>query len=162
MDSFSWVKRKEGRRELWWERNALKSSSLLNTANASSTYRKYANGLFSVIFCEAKRSTTQHCREGGQESSSVEPARAVHPVSLHWCSVLFLLHNFLVRNQFTRKRGHRFRNVLFADYLLDYLWIYVVELPRVPHPSTSGFEEAEKAWYVSLFCLLIRFPHNNL
>ena len=50
MDSFSWVKRKEGWRELRWERNALHSSSLLNTANtlverrdsefATSVYRK--------------------------------------------------------------------------------------------------------------------------
>ena len=53
MDSFSWVKRKEGWGELKWERNALQSSSLLNTANVSSTYRKYANGLLTTLksFC---------------------------------------------------------------------------------------------------------------
>ena len=43
------MKRKEGRWELRWERNVLQSSSLLKTANVSSTYRKYANGLLAKV-----------------------------------------------------------------------------------------------------------------
>ena len=46
---FQWVKRKEGWSELRWKRKALQSSSLLNTANVSSTDRKYANGLLTTL-----------------------------------------------------------------------------------------------------------------